>query len=520
VSARGDERRLGEVVGGKYRVVRFLAAGGMGVVYEAQHTLVKRRFAVKFLRPELAEKRDSLARFQREAQTAGALESENLAAAVDFGVAKDGSPFIVMEYLEGESLEAALERDGHLPLERATDLVHQACRGIQAAHAASIVHRDLKPQNLFLCRREDGTDLLKVLDFGIAKLEAVDRDTAATLTGIVLGTPAYMSPEQARGERAIDHRADVYALGAILYELLSGRKPHPGDSHNAILHHIATQPAVPLDFLEPPLPAPLVASIERALSSDPAARFASAELFGQAVSEWAKRTVWPEVERVRSRPSSEAFDPTEPAPDAAQGGEKVRAPTVALGGGERDDVRAASKRALDGGERDESSLRVPKGALVALAGVAALLVVWLAARSPAEQTHDAAADAPPAAVDLRQQKSTGAPEVNAAERPLQASPVGQVNAAERPLPASPAAHVNAPEPGGQVNAAERPLAASRPSEPAPAPIVEPRAGESPRARATAPKEANAKAQPRATAPRPAATASAPALTFDRQNPYE
>jgi serine/threonine-protein kinase len=171
--SNGDERRTGELIGGKYRVVRFLAAGGMGVVYEAQHTVVKRRFAVKFLRPELAERRESLARFQREAQAAGALESENLTAAVDFGIAADGSPYIVMEYLVGENVEALLDRNGRLPLERATDLVHQACRGIQAAHAAGIVHQDLKPQNLFLCRREDGTDLLKVLDFGIAKLEAV-----------------------------------------------------------------------------------------------------------------------------------------------------------------------------------------------------------------------------------------------------------------------------------------------------------------------------------------------------------
>src|SRR5262249_53073871 len=157
---------------------------------------------------ELAEKRESLARFQREAQAAGALESEHLAAAVDFGITPDGAPFIVLEYLVGESVEALLERSGPLPLERAADLVRQAARGVQAAHAAGIVHRDLKPQNLFACRREDGTDLVKVLDFGVAKLEATDRNEAATLTGTVLGTPAYMSPEQARGERTIDQRAD------------------------------------------------------------------------------------------------------------------------------------------------------------------------------------------------------------------------------------------------------------------------------------------------------------------------
>ena len=215
----------------------------MGVVYEAHHAVVRRRFAIKFLRRDLAERRDILTRFQREAEAAGALENENVAAAVDFGISDDGMPYIVMEYLVGESVGALLEREGCLPPRRACDLVAQACRGVEAAHAAGIVHRDLKPHNLFLCRRDDGTDLVKVLDFGVAKLQAIEAASAATDTGTMLGTTAYMSPEQARGEKMVDQRADVYALGAILYELLSQQKPHPGDSQNAILHHIATQPA-------------------------------------------------------------------------------------------------------------------------------------------------------------------------------------------------------------------------------------------------------------------------------------
>jgi serine/threonine-protein kinase len=274
----------------------------MGVVYEAQHTVVRRRFAVKFLRPHLVEQRESLARFQREAQAAGALESENLTAAVDFGIGEDGSPYIVMEYLVGESLQALLARERRLPLGRATDLVAQACRGIHAAHAAGIIHRDLKPQNLFVCRREDGTDLLKVLDFGIAKLEIVDKGNTATRTGTVLGTPAYMSPEQARGEKDVDHGADIYALGAILYELLSGQKPHPGSSHNAILHHIATQPAVPLSAEEQALPEGLVEIVSRALASDPALRPVSAEALGQSLAPFVRREPWPAVKSEESAP--------------------------------------------------------------------------------------------------------------------------------------------------------------------------------------------------------------------------
>jgi serine/threonine protein kinase len=297
-----DPSPIVQLVGGKYRIVRLLARGGMGVVYEAQHVVVRRRFAIKFLRPDLAERREILTRFQREAEAAGALENENVAAAVDFGIAEDGAPYIVMEYLVGESLADLLARERRLPIARAADLVAQACHGVASAHAAGIVHRDLKPQNLFVCRRQDGTDLIKVLDFGIAKLQAADDASAATRTGMVLGTAAYMSPEQARGDRVIDNRADVYALGAILYELLSLKRPHPGGSQNAILHHIATQPALPLASIEPDLPGELVDVIDRALDSNPGARPASVESLAEAIATFGRREVWPPREDPAPRP--------------------------------------------------------------------------------------------------------------------------------------------------------------------------------------------------------------------------
>jgi endoglucanase len=293
MSADPDPSPIGKLIGGKYRIIRLLARGGMGVVYEAQHTVVRRRFAIKFLRRDLAERRDILNRFQREAEAAGALENDHVTAAIDFSISDDGTPYIVMEYLVGESLAALLEREGRLPVGRAADLVCQACRGVGAAHAAGIVHRDLKPHNLFVCRRDDGTDFVKVLDFGVAKLQAVDEMSAATRTGVVLGTAAYMSPEQARGDKLVDKRADVYALGAILYELVSLRRPHPGDSQNAILHHIATQPPVLLGSVEADLPADFVELVGRAISSDPAARPASVEELGDALAGFARRKVWP-----------------------------------------------------------------------------------------------------------------------------------------------------------------------------------------------------------------------------------
>jgi serine/threonine-protein kinase len=246
--AAGPERidRTGQVLGEKYRLARLIGEGGMGAVYEAQHLVVKRRFAVKLLRPELAKNTEAIARFRREAEAAGALESEHVAAVTDFGEAPDGAPYIVMEYLVGESVAALLEREGPLPVPRAVSILLQVCRGLEVAHDAGIVHRDLKPDNLFVIKRTDGSDLVKILDFGIAKLQGGATGVQVTRTGSAPGTPHYMAPEQARGEKAIDRRTDIYALGVILYELLSGERPHPGDSYNAILAHILTKQPAPL----------------------------------------------------------------------------------------------------------------------------------------------------------------------------------------------------------------------------------------------------------------------------------
>jgi serine/threonine-protein kinase len=296
------DKRLGSDIGGKYRIVRFLAEGGMGAVYEAFHVVVKRRFAVKFLRADLSQRRDALLRFQREAAAAGALESENIAAVVDFGIAEDGAPYIVMEYLVGCDLAGLIGSEGPLPIQRATDIVLQACFGIKEAHAASVVHRDLKPENLFLCRRSDSSDLVKILDFGIAKLQASNAGHAVTGTGGIVGTPSYMSPEQASGSSLIDERTDVYALGVILYQLLSGRTPHPGDSYNAVIYHITTQPALPLTCEGRELPEGLIKVVERTMARSPLDRPASAEELSQLLVPYAQREVWPALASAYDRP--------------------------------------------------------------------------------------------------------------------------------------------------------------------------------------------------------------------------
>jgi serine/threonine-protein kinase len=356
------DERLHSTLSNKYRVLRFIAEGGMGSVYEAQHLLVRRRFAVKFLRRELTHRRDVLTRFTREAQAAGALESENIAAVIDFGIASDGTPYLVMEYLEGEDLGQLLAREGPLPAERAADVVLQAALGVQMAHEAGIIHRDLKPHNLFVCRRADGSDLVKILDFGVAKIEASGAQAAVTRTGSMLGTPAYMSPEQARGETALDARTDVYALGVILYEALSKRTPHPGDSHNAVIHHIATLPALPLPTAGRDFPPALVELVGRTLCQSVSDRPASAAALASELRPLASRKAW------------------EPAP----------ASQVLSDVGSASTLHAPSRELQPSGHGSIGSLSVGRGLapttnrrflrLVALGalGMAALSVFWVA----------------------------------------------------------------------------------------------------------------------------------------------
>jgi hypothetical protein len=276
-TADDGTNRVGEIIAGRYELVRRLGAGGMGAVYEARHLLVGRRFALKLLHAEYAQQPSMLTRFQREARAAGSLENEHIAAVTDFGFAADGAPYLVMERLEGEDLAALLARQGPLPVARAVSFIIQACRGLCAAHANDIVHRDLKPANLFLTRRGDGTDLVKVLDFGIAKLLDAD-ETGASITGTgkLLGTACYMPPEQAKGDSDLDRRIDIYALGAILYELLTATKAHPGTNYNAVLFHILTQPPAPIAAHRPDVPAGLARIAERAMAYDRDERYESA----------------------------------------------------------------------------------------------------------------------------------------------------------------------------------------------------------------------------------------------------
>lgn len=260
------------LLGGRYRLVRLLGKGGMGAVFEAEHTLIARRFAIKVLLPELAADAEAVERFRTEAQATGRLASDHVVTVTDFGFV-EGAPFLVMELLEGETLASRLARVQQLSPAVAVELLRQACRGAQRAHESGVIHCDIKPRNLFVVRRDDGRDQVRLLDFGIARLLG---DAERRGLGRLLGTPSYMSPEQASGDAPIDARTDVYALGVVLYEALSGHLPHPGHDAHAVRCRIARDPPVPLDSVCAGLPADLVQVVHHALARAPAERIPSA----------------------------------------------------------------------------------------------------------------------------------------------------------------------------------------------------------------------------------------------------
>ncbi|MBX3222594.1 MAG: serine/threonine protein kinase [Labilithrix sp.] len=266
--------RPGTVLAGKVRVERFVGQGSMGVVYEAVDLAHQRRVAVKLMAPERAQDPDARTRFLREARAASSLSSEHVTRLFDVGELFDGTPFLVMEFLVGGTLEHVLLRDGPPQVDVALDWVLQALDGVAEAHRAGFVHRDLKPENLFLCERPGEPPIVKVLDFGTVK-DLTSKATKLTRTGSTMGSPAYMPPEQVRAEE-IDQRADVWAMGVTLYELLSGQLPFLGASVMQTLAAILRDAPIPLRAHCPDAPPELDAIVMRALSKDPALRYPSA----------------------------------------------------------------------------------------------------------------------------------------------------------------------------------------------------------------------------------------------------
>lgn len=271
---------FGQVLAGKYRLVRKLGEGGMGVVFEAEHIRIKQRVAIKMLLPDVLDIPDVVSRFEREARAAGQLRSENTARVLDVDVSEDGMPYMVMEFLDGFDLSQVLEQRAQLPVGLAVDYVLQACNAMAEAHAAGIIHRDLKPSNLFLVGGERGT--VKVLDFGISKVEN-DKDNRVTATTTVVGTPLYMSPEQVRSAKHVDARTDIWALGIILFELLAGKTPFEG-SMTAAAAAICIDEPPPMKQFRQDVPPDLAEHIRVCLEKDPANRFPNVQSLAVAIA--------------------------------------------------------------------------------------------------------------------------------------------------------------------------------------------------------------------------------------------
>jgi tRNA A-37 threonylcarbamoyl transferase component Bud32 len=266
----------GKTLEGRYAVERLLGEGGMGAVYQGLHVMVGRKVAIKFLHSELTGSEEVVKRFYREARAAAAIGHRNIVEVLDVGLSELGEPYLVMEFLEGESLGEMLERVGPIELGAALGVLDPALRALSAAHAKGIVHRDLKPDNIFLGHGPDGEVEVKLIDFGISKFADAEGKSQLTQTGSLLGTPAYMAPEQARGDRELDARADIYAMGVILYQALTGELPFDGEHYNQLLISVLTeQPRDPSEAYAG-FPSEARELVLSTLSKDPAERPQSA----------------------------------------------------------------------------------------------------------------------------------------------------------------------------------------------------------------------------------------------------
>lgn len=286
------DSNIGRVLEGKYEIVRVLGQGGMGVVYEARHRLINRRLAVKLLHAEYADETHTAERFRREAQAASAIGHEHIVDVTDMGFTDKGELFIVMEFLEGKDLSAFLQDGERFAPERASHIMIQVLSALEAAHAKGIIHRDLKPANIFIIQNREGYDYVKLVDFGISKMQQDDDDMrrCLTRTGEILGTPSFMSPEQARGETDIGPASDIFSCGLILYRLLTGQTAFDDKVLTMLLLKIIDEtPPSPIALI-PDIPPQLSDIVMQAIAKNPADRFADAAMFRRVLMPYSPDT--------------------------------------------------------------------------------------------------------------------------------------------------------------------------------------------------------------------------------------
>ena len=279
----------GQVIESKYRIVRLLGEGGMGAVYEGENVAIQRRVAIKVLHANVADNKDAVSRFEKEAKAAGKIGSDHITEVLDMGQLESGDRFMVMEYLDGVTLSHRIKERGRLTPSEAAPAVAQLLEGLGAAHDAGIIHRDLKPDNVFLLKSKAGRkDFVKILDFGISKFNqlAGDSGMSMTRTGSVMGTPYYMSPEQAKGAKDIDNRSDLYSVGVILYEAITGQVPFNADTFNELIFKIVLEAPPPPESIVPDLDPAFSAILRKSMAREPAQRFQTAAEFQAALGQW------------------------------------------------------------------------------------------------------------------------------------------------------------------------------------------------------------------------------------------
>ena len=451
-----SEVREGEILAGKFRIERVLGQGAMGVVVAATHIQLDERVALKFLLPEALINADAVARFAREARAAVKIKSEHVVRVSDVGTLESGAPYMVMEYLQGQDLSERLFDGGRLPLADAVEFVLQACEALAEAHALGIVHRDLKPANLFVTTRPDGTSCIKVLDFGISKFVTAGSasEQGMTKTAMVMGSPLYMSPEQLSSTRSVDARTDIWAIGVVLYELISGQVPFEAESMPQLCAMVLGEAPPSLREQRAEIPQGLEAVVLRCLSKDRAQRYASVAELADALARFGPPSSARSAERIARVLGASSSGLIAPA---AQGSLTASAAT---------DNAVSLKATQDHPARARLTLAI----FAALVLVIGALVVF--ARRPAPSLERTAEPAP--SIALRAALQSAVPAATVQPIPTNSAVV---------VPSASARPVAAPKPAAQTKAATgKPRAAGGVpshvetkliSPPAPAPVSAP-----------------------------------------------
>ncbi|HEX2674511.1 MAG TPA: serine/threonine-protein kinase [Polyangiaceae bacterium] len=436
----------GQLFAGKYRVERVLGRGGMGVVIAARHLLLDELVAIKFLLPEALQSAEAVARFEREARAAVKIRSEHVARVTDVARLENGAPYMVMELLRGRDLAALLRDQGPLPLTDVADYLLQAGEAIAEAHALGIVHRDLKPPNLFLTQRADGSPCVKVLDFGISKLTAASAsaDQVMTSTQAVMGSPLYMSPEQLMSARDVDLRTDIWALGVICFELLTGKLPFEGETLPRLCMSINLAAPKSVRAHRPDIPYEVDDMLLRCLSKDPAKRLANVAEFAAELVKFAPHHAQLSAERIErlARPAGFSSSLPEVRPAAPDSVTSAQLPNLTFGEFSQTSRRPSS-----------NTLRWAAGGLgmLLLVGTAAAFAWSRSAITP--KLESATLTSPRSAAPLPPPVAPSAAEVPAADVP---APVTASAPAVMPDPTPPSSSVTPPStPASPAQAAVR-----------------------------------------------------------------